>query len=534
MPGVLLLAAATGLSADPPGPAYVGNQACRPCHQAVCDSYARTAMARTSGPALPNLIEGTFRHARSGVVYRVLRRAGQAILTYERPGDPGLHGSQTLEYSVGSNTEGRTFLFRIDGFLYQAPINYYAEKAVWDMSPGYAGLKHMELDHPVTPSCLYCHASRVQAPEPGTVNRYRGDPFLQDGVGCERCHGPGGDHVAGKGPIVNPAKLTGERRAGVCRQCHLEGQASITEPGKRLTDYRPGRKLSDYLATFVYEDAARKGLGAVSHVESLQSSACKRASGDALTCTTCHDPHREPGPAEKADYYRRRCLGCHAGKAEGHHPRQPDCTACHMPKLDSADIGHTVVTDHRIPRRPLPRHSLAPPVGRRLVRYGGEPASDRDLGLAYAEISLRGDQQAGRKALRLLERALPEDPEDPKLLTRLAYLQQARGHVDEAAGLYQRALGQDPDQAVAASNLAVVEARRGRMREALELWEHTFARNPQLGDLGIDLAMGLCAVGDAKDARDTLKRVLRHDPDRAAARRLLAKVGSSSHGCHED
>jgi hypothetical protein len=29
----------------------VGNQACRPCHQAIDDSYARSAMARTSGAA---------------------------------------------------------------------------------------------------------------------------------------------------------------------------------------------------------------------------------------------------------------------------------------------------------------------------------------------------------------------------------------------------------------------------------------------------------------------------------------------------
>ena len=29
----------------------VGNQACRPCHQAIYESYSRTAMARTSGTA---------------------------------------------------------------------------------------------------------------------------------------------------------------------------------------------------------------------------------------------------------------------------------------------------------------------------------------------------------------------------------------------------------------------------------------------------------------------------------------------------
>ena len=54
-----------------------------------------------------------------------------------------------LTHYVGSNTRGRTFLFQIDGFLYQSPVNYYAARGVWDMSPGYQSLTEMELNHPV-------------------------------------------------------------------------------------------------------------------------------------------------------------------------------------------------------------------------------------------------------------------------------------------------------------------------------------------------------------------------------------------------
>jgi hypothetical protein len=49
---------------------------------------------------------------------------------------------------VGSNTRGRTFLFEIDGFLYQAHLNYYAEGKLWDMSPGYEKLQEMERHNP--------------------------------------------------------------------------------------------------------------------------------------------------------------------------------------------------------------------------------------------------------------------------------------------------------------------------------------------------------------------------------------------------
>src|SRR5215831_11248231 len=79
---------------DGPEPRYVGNEACAGCHRDIYDSYSRTPMARTSGPARPNLIEGTFRHAPSGVEYRLYAEGDRAYLAYERPGDPGLRGRQ--------------------------------------------------------------------------------------------------------------------------------------------------------------------------------------------------------------------------------------------------------------------------------------------------------------------------------------------------------------------------------------------------------------------------------------------------------
>src|SRR5450432_1607958 len=106
----LLGLCATAAAKDPPSvarattaPRYVGNEACASCHRGIYDSYSRTPMARTSGPAWPNLIEGTFRHAPSGVEYRVFAEGDKAYLAYGRPGDPGLRGREELLYYVGSN-----------------------------------------------------------------------------------------------------------------------------------------------------------------------------------------------------------------------------------------------------------------------------------------------------------------------------------------------------------------------------------------------------------------------------------------------
>ena len=505
----------------------VGNDACRPCHQAIYESYSRTAMARTSGPAFPPL-EGSFRHAASGVSYRIYRDGQTARLSYERGGTNPLTGGQELKYYVGSNTRGRTFLFDIDGFLYQAPINYYAARNVWDMSPGYATLQAMELNHPVDSTCLFCHASRVQPTRDGTLNGFDGVPFLQHGVGCERCHGAGSDHVKGAGPMVNPATLTGDRRDSVCMQCHIEGEARIARAGRSQEDYRPGDLLSDTLAVFVRADQAQERRGAVSHVESIALSLCKRRSGEALSCITCHDPHVQPGASEKGAYYRARCVGCHAPQATRHYAEQPHCTTCHMPRMESADISHTVVTDHRIVRAPRPDGPVSAKVDR-LVPFGNFSGTDRDLGLAYAEVALRGSAFAAGEALRLLERARVQHPDDPDVLTRLGYLYQARGNAASAERYYRQALAREPDRAVVAANVGVFMAERGMLRQALDLWRTAFEKNPHLSAIGVNLGRALCGIGDPDGARAALQRVLRHNPDMAIAREALAEVVQS--GC---
>jgi Flp pilus assembly protein TadD len=509
--------------ANVPNRDYVGNEACRRCHQRIYDSYAQTAMARTSGPALQGILAGSFTHARSGVSYRTFQIGDEAVLAYERPGDAQLHGSQTLKYYIGSNTRGRAYLFEIDGFLYQTPINYYARDRVWGMSPGYDSLTEMQLNHAVDTSCLFCHTGRVRQTVSGTVNEFDGPAFLQNGVACEACHGPGGAHLERHAPMVNPAKLTGEPRDSICLQCHLEGESRIRREGRRLEDYRPGDRLSEYLSIFVRDDASHGRPGAVSQVELLAASACRRKSGDAMTCITCHDPHVEASAQASARYYRDRCLTCHARTSRNPHFDHDECTSCHMPRLPSADIGHTAVTDHRILRNPKAARTSSSTREPHLVQFENARPDTRDLGLAYAELALRGDQPAAREALRLLHEALPAHATDPELLTWLGYLHQTRDDLQQAAAYYERALANDPHRALAATNLGVIYAQRGMLKKALQLWGETFERNPQASELGVDLAIGLCAAGDAADAHRVVQRVLRHNPDFGRARQLLKR-----------
>jgi tetratricopeptide (TPR) repeat protein len=524
---------------------YVGDQACARCHSAIYESYRRTSMAQASGPALDALTPAEFTHKESGVHYRIYSENGRAggeraWLSFDRPGDPEVHGKRELLYYIGSGRRGRSYLFQTDGFLFESPVNWYANKQLWDMAPAYQTTREMPLNLPAYTSCLHCHVSGMQPPAPGTDNRYSEPPFTANGVACERCHGPGDAHVNG-GAIVNPAKLPPARRDDICMQCHLEGKAAIERPGRHVYEFRPGDALSDYVRYFLLVDAKGTGLGAVSQVEALAQSQCKKKSGDAMSCTTCHNPHQSPLPADRIAFYRAKCIACHGTEfATKHHPDRPDCTACHMPPSASTDIAHTQVTDHRIPRRPQispellqSAHPEEPSSLPRLVPFPDTKTEPdlRDLALAWDSIVESGMSPAEPEARELLSKAVKQFPDDPALLSALAYAEQRRGSTTHARELYGKALSKDSTLVDAATNLGVIEAQAGDLPDAMKLWQNAFQRAPARSSIGLNLARADCAAGKFDEARTYTLRVLEFNPDLASAKKLLKSLNSTPATC---
>jgi tetratricopeptide (TPR) repeat protein len=548
-------ALANSLKSNAPA-AMLGNEACAKCHSAIYTSYITKPMARGSGEAAQDFLPGEFRDPGSGVLYRVYLENGDAWLSFNREGDAPLHGKRKLEYFIGSGHRGKTFVFSDDGFSFESPINFYSKPGgapggVWDMAPKHQGSTEMPLNSPAFSSCLSCHTSGAQAPEAGTENKYAKPLFAHGGITCERCHGgdlshglsaqkpvKGGKKVSqaaglDRPTIINPSKLAPARRDAVCMQCHLEGNAAIEQPGRHLYEFRPGDDLSDFVRYYVLSGDGKESVRAVSQFEALAQSACKRATGEAMTCTTCHDPHASPAIPQRATYYRAKCLACHGEPfAAKHHVEQQDCTACHMPRVSTIDVGHTQDSDHRILRLPAVPHQGASPEPQ-LMRFPPVKEEDSLRGLALAWVSLggSGSQHARAQAEKILPQALAQKPDDPELLAALAFEEQQQGLTDQARENYEHALRIQPLFLDVEANLALIEANAGNLVRAAALWKSAFARAPGRSSLGINLARALCLTGHGEESKAAIARVLEFNPDLSAAREMLKQLESGEVSC---
>ncbi len=522
---------------------------CGACHREILESYLKTPMANASGLAEDRLIPGTYQDGPSEMDYSVSRDADGALLRYTQRGDGGgaggaldtrrLSGTERLQYFLGSGHIGLTYLYEKNGYWMESPVAFYDKLHGYAMKPGAEGMRTMPPALTLNPSCLRCHMSGVARQVAGTDNLYRGLPFAQAGITCEGCHGDAREHVATKGvaAVVNPVKLSPERRDSTCIVCHLEGDTSVERRGRAVLDYKPGDDIRESITYFVTagEMTTKR---AVSEIEQFDASRCKRVTGAAMSCMNCHDPHRSVPEAEKVAFYRDKCLSCHAQKgfvAAEHFGGSPDCIGCHMPKTGSENIAHVAWTDHRIRRRPEAQAVLTTAVEGEepveLVPVLAGPTKVRDLGLAYYSLAVDGVKPARAKAEQLLTVAARNDAGDAVVLRSLGILAEMNGANRRAAGWYKQALTAEPENYVAGTNLGTLLAASGDLEAAASLWKTAFANNQDVPELGQNLAAVECRLGDKAAAVEALRAVLTYSPGVVRARAMLAGIEGGTERC---
>ena len=332
---------------------YVGEARCALCHTEQCDAqqasrHARTLLRGDELAKLPYPDRPTTDPGNPGVTHTFIREQGQvgvetrvqnevrrAVIQYA-------FGSRDHYTSlVGADSQGTPYIFRLSH--YQS-----GGDSGWVRTTGHSADPGEGRDFLGKPldvldgihRCLFCHATN-----PVAVLKQSGPESGDRGIGCERCHGPGGLHVKAvevkfrDRAIINPNRATAEGRLRICGQCHS------------YHGYSPLPRTDTFWIRY--------------QGTTLPWSRCYTESGGALDCTTCHDPHRTD-PIKDADS-TAKCLTCHSPSAAPPRPAGDaiavtpasgrgapcpvnparNCVACHMPPYWSEPI-HATFTDHYI------------------------------------------------------------------------------------------------------------------------------------------------------------------------------------------
>jgi hypothetical protein len=484
---------------------------CAPCHPKEVAGYAATQMAHSLGRTI-SAPAGKFTHAASKTLFTIESSNGRMIQRLERNGVSGEH--QPL-YAVGSGAHAVGYLIQRGDHLFQSPLTYYTGRG-WEMSPGYENDPTPDFYRAVTPDCLVCHVGRAR-PLAGTLNGYLMPPFEAEAITCERCHGPVEAHLRDPSPgsIINPAHLPRRARDSICEQCHLSGEARIPNPGKRLSDFRPGQDLEEVYSVYVFQaslDPSRpNALKVISQAQQLTLSTCARRSEGKLWCGTCHDPHQQP--ADPKAYFRSRCLTCHGAALVKSHPRpNDDCVGCHMPHRPVSDGGHTVFTDHRIARRP-PSEALVSgaDVPSSLVAWHEPPASfaQRNLGLAGVEVGERlKSTTLISPSVKLLMACWPDFPKDPPLLTAIGQVLLGVGDAENATAVFERAIQAEPGVAAHYLHAALAWRQAKDQKKAIAYLDQAIERDPLLEEPYRRLAEIYSEDHDTAMVRHTYERYL--------------------------
>jgi predicted CXXCH cytochrome family protein len=327
---ICLLFSAAPVFAQNPSPAnpartYVGSTACRTCHPQIYERWSKTRMA--------NVVRDPKEHP-------------DAIIPDLSKPDPVVKFTKNdIAFVYGSKWKQRYFK--------KVGDDYFPLGAQWDIQhqkwsayfvrPGtdwWTAYYPEDNDkRPTGPTCDGCHSVNYN------INTKK---VTEWNVGCEKCHGPGSEHVRrpSQANIVNAARLNYVDATNTCVQCHSQGRPLTPqsagkaydwpvgfEMGKHLDDYwqLEDHKLGETTFTHFADDTAHKNR--MQGNDFVQSVMYRRG----VTCNSCHDVHGTGNNAELIKPGSLMCLECH-GPTSPNGPRGgstgSDCLACHMPKIE--------------------------------------------------------------------------------------------------------------------------------------------------------------------------------------------------------
>jgi len=385
-------------------PAVVGSAACRSCHEKFYGLWASSWHGLAMRPytddfAAVHLTAQTTDVVAGPASYRAEIGLGEGWVR-EQSGDA------EKRYRIVQALGGKDVIYLLTAFdrgrLQTLPVAYDVHKREWfDMAgsgaphapaAGARPLDWKDWRFTFNTACRGCHVSQIASDYDPVANSYR-TTWVEPGINCETCHGPGEAHVqaclaapAGKPPedlhiLRIKRDFSHEQTNALCGACHAKA-TPIT------AGFTPGDRFSDHFELTAYENPDftpdGRDLGENYTYASWSRSPCV-ASGE-LDCVHCHTSsgrYKFADPARAND----ACLPCHTATVadaagHSHHPAGTPgsrCVACHMPTTAFARMRRS-------------DHSMLPPVPAASAVYGSPNActnchAERDA--AWADAAVR-------------------------------------------------------------------------------------------------------------------------------------------------
>jgi len=531
---------------------YVGDETCASCHESVYMSYHRTGMGKSvslfdSSTAPESFSDGDeVYHPESGYYYRPFVQNDTLFQSEYRKDSIGriIHERiHPVDWVVGSGNATRSYFMDTKGYITQMPLTWYADSKRWDLSPAYEQTNR-RFGRPIGAECMTCH-NAVPEHSPFTQNHYTDIP---QGISCERCHGPGSEHVnlqqAGLGPedgtqdasIVNPKHLDRDLNLSVCQQCHLTG-ITVFKEGEGMHTYQPGSPLTENRTVFAPEEqlADPERFGISSHAARLSRSACYTET--AMTCVTCHNPHTPVAELED-DYFNETCRSCHTpdeqdtptmcSREASHSIADKDlgnCISCHMQKSGTSDIPHVTFTDHWI-RKTLPEPKKPEDIDRMLTRTtpfklvqvegqqdGNDPAAMLEEGIAYYKLYETRHKlpEYLPEIIQSIRTALNNGADHPEGRLSLGKALIESDSLLSAERVLQAAAMAYPEHARIHYWLGFTLAEQSKPSPASDAFRAALNISPEFNEARLKLAIQLAALSRFDEAEQEYLEVIRRD-----------------------
>ena len=528
---------------------YVGIETCRSCHSQVHATFTQTGMGQSFGAATPQKSIASLHDTLQlydphlDLYYQPFWQQDSLYLKEYRltPDRDTSHLLlQKIDYVVGSGQHTNSHIFSVNDFLYQAPFTWYAQKGKLDLPPGYENGGNVRFARKIGLECMSCHNAMPTKFQTSSVNKFA---KVNQGIDCERCHGPGEAHVQKimRGQltdtakeidpsIVNPKKLPTQLQFEICQRCHLQGN-TVLQPGKNYFDFKPGQTLNEVMEIYLprYTNADDQFIMA-SHVDRFKQSECFKSSDLTFNCTSCHNPHISVKETNLTRF-NNTCKNCHQGGQNFECTALPtelkakyyNCVACHMPSSGSIDIPHVTVHDHFI-RKPqkTKAQALAESEFIGLFAVNNPKPSARSKALAYLQQFEKFEAKRFYldSAQRFIAQLDNQHPEKLRLQTYLNHLRQdfkattALVKQQGAASVLQSLTQKEPTNQHAWTAYRVGQALKKAKETslALQFYDRAVSLAPAVADFKNKQAATLMTLGQFTLAQTIFREILEEHP----------------------